>query len=186
MKAILSVLLLLTLAGVSKADTYDINQIFGSAGSTVGTITTDGNLGVLTPIDITSWNLTLTDGSSSTILTPLNSTVGSGVGNVGGLNNVDLTATSSSLLFDFSGGDAGSWGFSGGTGQFCLTTYSNCFGPAPALGTYGVGGNSWNFSVISGQQVIASAVPEPSSLSMCGAVLVAFGGMRRMRLFKRS
>ena len=73
------------------------------------------------------------------------------------------------MLFDFSAGDAGSWGFSGSSGQLCLTSYSNCFA-YPAIGTYAVGGNGLNFSVESGTQVIGSAVPEPSSLALIGRI----------------
>ena len=41
--------------------TYNVNLTFGSAGSMVGTITTDGTIGVLSTSNIVSWNLTLAD-----------------------------------------------------------------------------------------------------------------------------
>jgi hypothetical protein len=40
-------------------------------------------------------------------------------------------------------------------------------------------------SVISGNQVIATNVPEPSSLALFGAELIAFVGITRTRLLKR-
>src|SRR6202011_3812157 len=55
----------------SKGITYNVNLTFGSAGSVVGTITTDGTIGVLNVANMVSWNLTVTDhGTNSTIFTP--------------------------------------------------------------------------------------------------------------------
>lgn len=201
MKIILNIMfsavLFLTLAGMSRADTYAIDQTLGSGdgeGSVVGTISTDGTYGVLTPANITFYSLTLTANAffgwplSSTTLTPSNSTVSSG-DNTGDLDNVDLTATATSLLFNFSGSDAGSWDFSGATGQLCLTSYTNCsvYYPASAIGTNDVGGNGRLsiFSPESGNQVIGTAVPEPSSLSMFGAMLCAVGAFgKQMKRLK--
>ena len=54
--------------------TYNVNLPFGGTGSLVGTITTDGTIGVLSSSNILSWNLTLNDGSKITIQTPSTST----------------------------------------------------------------------------------------------------------------
>ena len=69
----------MTFAPAANNITYNVNLTFGSAGSMVGTITTDGTLGVLTTSNIVSWNLTLADSATnSTLLTPSNSAFSSG------------------------------------------------------------------------------------------------------------
>jgi hypothetical protein len=138
--------------------TYNVNLTFGAAGSAVGTITTDGTQGVLSPSNIVSWNLTLTDhGINSTILTPANSVVSEGAYNSGGVTNNDFSATSTTLLFNYGLGDAGSWGISGASGQLCFTSYSNCFGPSNTYGTWSINGDSqWTYSGAGGSQVVAT------------------------------
>jgi hypothetical protein len=120
--------------------TYNVNLTFGSAGSMVGTITTDGTIGVLNTSNIVSWSLTLADSSTnSTLLTPSNSAFSSGNYNTGGQPNNDFTATSTTLTMTYSNG--GFWGVSGASGQFCMTDWSNCFGPV-AYGTWSINGDN--------------------------------------------
>ena len=69
--------------------TYDVNLTIGQ-GSVVGTITTDGNTGVLDAGDITAWNLQLNGVGATFNLTNLNSNVYTDGG--------DLTATKSNLF----------------------------------------------------------------------------------------
>lgn len=189
MKNVLKVLLLLVLvASVSRAEDiqYNVNLAFGSAGTATGTITTDGTQGVLNPSNISSWNLALYDGTNSTTLTPSNSEVTFGVLDGPG-TNTDLSATPTSLLFNYDVGDFGSWSFgsTAGQGEFCVTSYSNCFGPPDAFGTYGIGGDVlWVYSGASGTQVIASdgtEVPEPSTLGLLGIGLVLIARIFRKR-----
>jgi hypothetical protein len=185
MKNIPGVLLFLILAvSVSKAGdvTYAVNLGFGS-GTAIGTVTTDGTDGILNTSDIVSWDLTLTDhGVNSTILTPSNSTVSSDLGNLAGANN-DLTATPTSLLFNYGVGDGGSWSFSGLTGQFCVTSYTNCFGPADTFGTWDINNDSqWTYAYASGVQTIGSEVPEPGTLGLLGAGLLSIVGIVRRKV----
>jgi hypothetical protein len=120
--------------------TYNVNLTFGSAGSMVGTITTDGTIGVLNTSNIVSWNLTLADSATnSTLLTPSNSAFSSGNYNTGGQPNNDFTATSTTLTMTYS--NAGFWGVSGTSGAFCMTDWSNCFGPI-AYGTWSINGDN--------------------------------------------
>jgi hypothetical protein len=122
------------------AITYNVNVLFGSAGSMVGTITTDGTQGALNVSNIVSWNLTLSDSSTNfTILTKANSAFSSGIQNTGGLPNGDFTATPTSLTMTYSGG--GFWGVAGTSGQFCMTDWSNCFGGI-AYGTWSINGDN--------------------------------------------
>jgi hypothetical protein len=71
------------------ATTYAVNDSAGFE-TVVGTITTNGKLGVLTVSDIVDWNLTL---PSPLTLTPANSAVE--------LSGDHLTATPTALLFDY-------------------------------------------------------------------------------------
>ncbi len=138
--------------------TYNVNLTFGAAGSAVGTITTDGTQGVLSPSNIVSWSLTVTDhGTNSTILTQANSAVSEGAYNSGGVANNDFSATSTTLLFNYGMGDAGSWSIAGASGQLCFTSYSNCFGPSNTYGTWSINGDSqWTYSGAGGSQVVAT------------------------------
>jgi len=78
--------------------TYNVNLSFGASGSMVGTIMTDGTIGVLNTSNIVSWNLRLADSATnSTTLTPSNSAFGSGNYNTGGQPNNDFTATLTTL-----------------------------------------------------------------------------------------
>jgi collagen type VII alpha len=155
--------------------TYNVNLTFGSAGSMVGTITTDGTLGVLSTSNIVSWNLRLADSATnSTLLTPSNSAFSSGNYNTGGQPNNDFTATSTTLTMTYNNG--GSWGVSGASGQFCMTDWSNCFGPV-AYGTWSINGdNAYSESAIGGgsSQTIgsggATSTPAMSTYVATGAV----------------
>jgi len=141
----------------SKGITYNVNLTFGSAGSVVGTITTDGTIGVLNVANMVSWNLTVTDhGTNSTILTQANSAFSSGTFNTGNLPNQDFSATSTALLFNYGAGDAGSWSVAGASGQLCFTSYSNCFGPV-SFGTWNINGDGQStYSGASGSQAVGT------------------------------
>jgi hypothetical protein len=74
------------------ATTYDVSQDVGSFVIT-GTITTNGDIGVLNATDILSWSLTITQGPQKVVLNNADSTLS--------LSGDDLTATKTSLAFDF-------------------------------------------------------------------------------------
>ena len=75
-----------------------------------GTITTDGNTGVLASIDIQSWSLTITGFGSPILLNTSNSVLN--------YSNAGLTATAASLSFNFSGSSAVALDFAGTSGSF--------------------------------------------------------------------
>ena len=89
----------------------------------VGTITTDGTIGVLTPSDILSWNLDLIDNLNSADDFDLTTSNSSLVEDMGGA----LSATASGLYFNYSGSgefliQANSPGAYSGYHYFCFST----------------------------------------------------------------
>ena len=56
----MTIAVVLALAGEAQGNIiYNVNEVVG-AGGVVGTITTDGTVGVLSAADIVAWNLTVT------------------------------------------------------------------------------------------------------------------------------
>ncbi len=95
---------------------YTVNLVMG-AGGVVGTITTDGTVGLLGASDILAWNLTVTGNGGVTYhLDNVDGLSGVEVGNNSSyldptLGNADLTADATNIYFNFSGTDGGYFGF---------------------------------------------------------------------------
>jgi hypothetical protein len=107
----------LALAGEAQGNIiYNVNEVVG-AGGVVGTVTTDGNIGVIGASDVLAWNLTVTgNGGSSINLLSGNGLSGVEVGNNTDVFNPnagtpDLTADATHIYFNFSGTDGGYFGF---------------------------------------------------------------------------
>jgi len=180
----------LAIAGVNGAYaspiTYAFDQIIGP-GSVTGTLTTDGTIGTLSAADIVSFDLTLNDGTSTANLSsPAFVIVNANACCSGGTpNGVDLTASLTNLMFNYSGVDGGDFGLQGLSpnfdGQLCYTATSNCWGPT-GVGLYDVGHDGKSVYIAqSGNQIIATAVPEPSTLALFGAGLAGLSVFCRRR-----
>ena len=181
----LFVMLSVCLAASASNITYNVNRTIG-AGSVTGTITTDGNSGVLASADIVDWNLTLftpVQGSFS-LFGPL-----SGNNSVVYEQGADLTANATQLLFDFSGGDGGlllfQQGLFSGSTYYCDGTPGNfACAQGESVVPQSVFQSGWINVAQSGVQVIGTAgggaAPEPGSLALLGSgVLAAIGAIRR-------
>ena len=157
---------------------YTVDQTVNS-GSITGTITTDGTLGTLAASDIVAWQLDMNDGSN----TNTESDQGAGAGVI--FSGSALSATLTTLSFNYSAGDGSYVGFdidNGAEGSVCITSTSNCFGPA-AIGTYNVDDDSSaNYVQETGTLVIAAdgvPVPEPTTLGLFTLGLAALRFAKR-------
>ena len=154
--------------------TYNTSQSAGGA-TAVGTITTDGAIGVLTTADITNIMLTVSHGVTSGALdssTGVEFVVGS-----------DLTATTSGLFFNF--GDSVSGGLlilGPNYNSLCYDSQGTFCGAASASLLLAVDGTRYE-SPFSGVQQIATAAttPEPSSIALLGTGLLGIAGTLRQR-----
>jgi hypothetical protein len=157
--------------GVCQADsiTYNVDQVIGS-GSVVGTITTDGTIGILGAGDITGWNLELNGLGASTNLTNSNS----GVVDTG----ADVTATSTNLFFNFSGGDTSILAFvvtrGAGTVYYCDATSSGECLQGASVSPISFSDPSFQNEAESGNQIIGST-PLPSTWLMLLSGFVGLG-----------
>ncbi len=150
--------------------TYNVSENIG-AGTVKGDIVTDGKSGVLSAADIVDWNLQVNGVGASTALT-----------SVGGasavlLQGADVTATSTKLLFNFSGADAGYLlfqakpGLFSGTKYFCVDTTSGVCKAGASVVPGSVFDPSAQFELLSGDQVIGTAGPVLPSAALEASVL---------------
>jgi hypothetical protein len=156
--------------------TYTVDQTVGS-GSVTGFITTDGTIGTLDATNLVAWNLLLDDGTNTT-------NVVSGTSSVGDVGD-DLTASPTALMFNFSGADYGYFYFNGtppsSDGQLCYSASPTCFFYT-GTGFWGVGGDGHVYTIESGNQIIATATPEPgTSVLMLIGMGFVFAMQKRIR-----
>ncbi|HZL78928.1 MAG TPA: L-type lectin-domain containing protein [Candidatus Limnocylindrales bacterium] len=158
----------LGLAGEAQANiVYDVNLAI-TAGGVVGTITTDGKVGVIGAADILSWNLTET-GKGGATFNLVSGASGVEVGNITDPFNPnagtpDLTADANHIYFNFDATDGGYFGFQtlpfyGGNNYWSCGAYNNNFdvgqgfSVVPVLNT----DPSSIYVAESGNQIIATA-----------------------------
>jgi len=184
----------LALAGEAKASiTYDVNLAVG-AGGVVGTITTDGTIGVIGTANILGWNLTGTGNGGVTF----NWFNGNSVVEVGNNTDVfnpnagtpDLTATANHIYFNFDATDGGYLGFQTpppyGGQQYVSFGAQNQSDTYAGFGVVPVNylDPSSIYEPATGNQIIASVpVPEPTTMISGALLLLPFGwsAVRQLR-----
>jgi hypothetical protein len=164
----------LSFASLAQAGTTYTLDLTGPNATATGTITTDGATGVLTSLDILSYNITLSSSSAS-------ATISTGEF---GVDGSDLTATATGLFYNFSDLVANFLGLGdvGAQNYVCYSGSDSCGGITAPGQEVRVGATDYT-NPFSGDLEIAAApapVPEPSSLAMLGTgVLGLIGAARR-------
>jgi hypothetical protein len=159
-------------AGVASASpiTYDINQAIGG-GSVTGTIQTDGATGTLGTTDFLAWSLDLNGVGATYHITDANSSVR--------VVGSDVTTTARNLFFNFSGSDDGYLLFQqalfSGMHYYCdATSKATCFQGA-SVTPQAYTDPSFQNVALGGNQIIATAVPEPATLALFSVALAPLG-----------
>jgi hypothetical protein len=166
--------------------TYYVDSGVGSDGWIAGSIVTDGTTGVLSQANLVSDDLWLwpnvgpdahITGSNQDML----------------LVGDDLTATSSDLMFNYTGTDGGIFYLSNSAAFACFASSEvTCLDvPPDAIGLSTDGGNSvtttagWNGNAVIGKNLGASdpaPTPEPGSLLLLGTGLLGMAGLGWRRI----